>query len=246
MLPTRRSAGCRAPVALNLGKTVRMSTQQSPGESGSAIGGEPVDLGVIHAYPVDAGTDRQAGDRRLSSIVGQIRDGTAVVANDIRSAHRGPKANSRPVPEWIRGLAWMLDDSIPIGGGRHVGLDGVVGFIPGIGDAAGLVASMVVVLAGVGMGVSLPTLTLMLVHVGIDTLVGAVPFLGAVFDLGYKANTRNLSLIERDLADRAGTRRSALKVFVLSAVALFAGWVLFLLALIGGTYLFVRLVARVW
>ncbi len=64
-----------------------------------------------------------------------------------------------------------------------------------------------------------PTLTLMMVHVGIDTIVGAVPFLGAVFDLGYKANTRNLRLIERDLADRAGSRRSAIKVFVLSAVA---------------------------
>lgn len=223
-----------------------MATHPNSGESGSAPAGEPVDLGVIQAYPVPDGSDRPTEDRRLSSVIGRIRDGTAAMADDIRSAHRGPKANSRPVPEWIRGLAWTLDDSIPVGGGRHVGLDGVVGFIPGIGDAAGLVASMVVVLAGVGVGVSLPTLTLMLVHVGIDTVVGMVPFLGAVFDLGYKANTRNLRLIERDLADRAGTRRSALKVFALSAVALFAGSVLFLIALIGGSYLFIRLVTRVW
>ncbi|MCZ7629425.1 MAG: DUF4112 domain-containing protein [Microthrixaceae bacterium] len=169
-----------------------MATHPNSGESGSAPAGEPVDLGVIQADPVPDGSDRPTEDRRLSSVIGRIRDGTAAMADDIRSAHRGPKANSRPVPEWIRGLAWTLDDSIPVGGGRHVGLDGVVGFIPGIGDAAGLVASMVVVLAGVGVGVSLPTLTLMLVHVGIDTVVGMVPFLGAVFDLGYKANTRNL------------------------------------------------------
>ena len=145
----------------------------------------------------------------------------------------------------MRQLAWFLDESIPVGGERRVGVDGVVSFIPGIGDAAGLVASMVVVLAGVGAGVSLPTLTLMMVHVGIDTIVGAVPFLGAVFDLGYKANTRNLRLIERDLADRAGARRSAIKVFVLSVVAIVAGWILFLIALIGSTYLFARLIMRV-
>jgi hypothetical protein len=62
-----------------------------------------------------------------------------------------------------------------------------------------------------------------------------------VFDLGYKANTRNLRLIERDLADRAGARRSAIKVFVLSAAAITGAVLLFLIALIGGTYLFVRL-----
>lgn len=244
--PRSNSARCRAPVVSKLGKTVVMASQPISEGSGSVPPDEPVDLGVIHAHPVPDGPNGPAEGRGLSSIIGQIRDGTAVIAGDVRSAHRGPKANSRPVPEWIRGLAWTLDDSIPVGGGRHVGLDGVVGFIPGIGDAAGLVASMVVVLAGVGVGVSLPTLTLMLVHVGIDTVVGMVPFLGAVFDLGYKANTRNLRLIERDLADRAGTRRSALKVFALSAVALFAGSVLFLIALIGGTYLFYRLVTRVW
>lgn len=211
-------------------------------EPGPGPGDEPVDLGVIHAYPVSEDVDQPIEDRPLPSIVGQVRDGTAGMASDIRSAHRGPKPNSRPVPDWIRSLAWMMDESIPVGGDRRVGVDGVISFIPGIGDAAGLVASMVVVLAGVGAGVSLPTLTLMLVHVGIDTIVGAVPFLGAVFDLGYKANTRNLGLIERDLADRAGTRRSALRVFVLSAVALIAGWALFLIAFLGGTYLFVRLV----
>ena len=219
-----------------------MVTEPTSTQAGSGPGGEPVDLGVIQAHPVPGGPAQPIEDRPLSTIVGQIRDGTAAMASDIRSAHRGPKPNSRPVPEWVRSLAWLMDESLPVGGGRRVGLDGVISFVPGIGDAAGLVASMVVVLAGVGTGVSLPTLTLMMVNVGIDTIVGAVPFLGAVFDLGYKANTRNMGLIERDLADRAGTRRSTLRVFALSIVALIAGWVLFLIALIGGTYLFVRLV----
>ncbi len=115
------------------------------------------------------------------------------MARDILDAHRNPKPNTRPVPDWVRSLAWLLDESIPVGPAAGWVVDGVVSFIPGVGDAAGLVASMVVVLAGVAAGVSLPTLTLMMVHVGIDTIVGSVPFLGAVFDLGYKANTRNLA-----------------------------------------------------
>lgn len=223
---------------------------------------EPIDLGVIVARPVgsseretsagpspdwpppDGHSDVPAPPR--SSVVSGVRLSAAEMFSEIRDAHRGPKANTRPVPRWVRRLAWFLDESIPVGGDRRVGLDGVVSFVPGIGDAAGLVASMVVVLAGVGSGVSLPTLTLMMVHVGIDAIVGAVPFLGAIFDLGYKANTRNLRLIERDLADRAGARRSAIKVFVLSFVAIVAGWILFLIALIGGTYLFARLVVALF
>lgn len=215
---------------------------------------EQPDLGTIRAYPVESPPEVGADDnlfdaeppfeqRPLSDLVGNVTDGASTMVRDIVDVHRFPKPNSRPVPEWVRGLTWLLDESIPVAPGRRVGVDGLVGFVPGIGDAAGLVASMVVVLAGVAAGVSLPTLTLMMVHVGIDTIVGAVPFLGAVFDLGYKANTRNLRLIESDLADRAGARRSAIKVFVLSAVAVTAAALLFLFALIGGTYLFVRLVA---
>ncbi len=207
---------------------------------------EHVDLGVIVAHPVerdspDRGEPAVARSRVVS--VSRLRGGTTQVFSNLVDAHRGPKVNSRPVPGWVRSLAWFLDESIPVGGQRRVGVDGVVSVIPGIGDAAGLVASMVVVLAGVGVGVSLPTLTLMLVHVGIDTIVGTVPFLGAFFDLGYKANTRNLRLIERDLADRAATRRSVLRVFLLSVVAMMVGFLLFLIALIGSVYLFARLLA---
>ena len=232
-----------------------MSDPQSPGGPP-----EPVDLGTIRAHPVGPGppaghdghddgpeADRLPVEQRtLSSLVGEVGSGARRMTRDILDTHRGPKPNNRPVPEWIRSLAWLLDESIPVAPGRRVGVDGVISFVPGVGDAAGLVASMVVVLAGVAAGVSLPTLTLMMVHVGVDTVVGTVPFLGAVFDLGYKSNTRNLRLIERDLADRATARRSALRVFVLSAVAITGAVVLFLFALIGGTYLFVRLVGNLF
>jgi hypothetical protein len=184
--------------------------------------------------------------RSLRSMADQIGRGARTMASDIVEARRGPVPNSRPVPEWVRGLAWLLDDSIPIGGGHRVGVDGVASFVPGVGDAAGLVASMVVVLAGIAAGVSLPTTLHMMLNVGVDTIVGAVPFLGAVFDLAYKSNTRNLRLIEADLHDRAATRRSSIKVFLLSALVISLSVVLFLFAVLGSLYLFYRFLLRVF
>ena len=54
----------------------------------------------------------------------------------------------------------------------------------------------------------------MLLNVGLESLFGLIPFGGAVFDMVYKANDRNVRLIERDLTDRAATRRSSLGVIV--------------------------------
>lgn len=229
---------------------------------------EPVDLGRIVAREVPPSADAEepgAGSteppgagpghdayavpferRSLRSMADQIGRGARAMAGDIVEARRGPVPNSRPVPEWVRGLAWLLDDSIPVGGGYRVGLDGIVSFIPGVGDAAGLVASMVVVLAGIAAGVSLPTTIRMMLHVGVDAIVGAVPFLGALFDLGFKANTRNIGLIEADLQDRAATRRSSIKVFLLSALVIAMAFFLLLFAMFGSIYLFYRLLASLF
>lgn len=184
--------------------------------------------------------------RPLTTLLGGIRQGTSQMARDIFDAHRGPKPNTRDVPDWVRSLAWLLDDSIPVAPGRHVGIDGLMSFVPGIGDAAGLVASVVVVLAGVAAGVTLPTTTLMMINVGLDTIIGAVPFVGALFDLGYKSNTRNLRLIERDLADRAGARRSGIRVIVLTMLVIFLSALLLFVALVGSIYLFARLILRLF
>jgi hypothetical protein len=234
--------------------------------------GEPVDLGTIVAREIPAegstppppgytgaspgptGSERTSTDaspvpferRSLRSLLDQIRRGSSTMASDIVEARKGPVPNSRPVPEWVRGLAWLLDDSIPVGGGHRVGADGVASFIPGVGDAAGLVAGMVVVLAGIAAGVSIPTTLRMMLNVAVDTIVGAVPFLGSMFDLVFKSNTRNLRLIEADLADRAATRRSSIKVFLLSALVIAMSVFLFLFAVLGSLYLFYRFLLRVF
>jgi hypothetical protein len=93
-------------------------------------------------------------------------------------------------------LAWLLDNSIniPIVNYR-IGLDAVIGLVPGIGDIAGLVLSSYIIVQAVRLGVPGATILRMMANVGIETLLGTVPLLGDVFDATYKANVRNVRLL---------------------------------------------------
>jgi hypothetical protein len=69
--------------------------------------------------------------------------------------------------------------------------------------------------------VSIPTIVRMMLNVGLETLVGLVPFAGALFDMAYKANERNVALIEADLADRKATKRSSLAILGVTLAVMF-------------------------
>jgi hypothetical protein len=146
----------------------------------------------------------------------------------------------------VRGLAWVLDDAVevPGTGGRRIGIDGFITLVPGIGDAVGLGLSMVVVTAGVVAGVSIPTVLRMLVNVAFEGVVGLIPFGGAVFDMAYKANDRNVRLIEADLADRRGTRRSSLAILAVLVMTSVLGFLMMVAVTVFGIAVFVWLVWR--
>ena len=97
-------------------------------------------------------------------------------------------------------LARLLDTQWRIPGtAMRFGVDPLVGLIPGLGDvAAGLVSAYIVVLAA---RLKLPNRVLarMAGNVAIDVVFGSVPLLGSIFDLFYKANRRNLRLLQRHL-----------------------------------------------
>jgi hypothetical protein len=112
--------------------------------------------------------------------------------------------------ERLRRLAVLLDDSIPIPGTHfRIGVESIIGLIPGAGDLAGGAFSLYILLQAARMGVPRPLLVRMGTNLVIDVVVGAVPVLGDLFDAGFKANLRNLALLERH-ADRpvASTRSS--------------------------------------
>ena len=97
-------------------------------------------------------------------------------------------------------LSRVLDTWFRVPGTNiRFGLDGIVGFIPGIGDALGGLASCIIVVAAYFRGAPLVTIARMVANVGVEVVVGMVPFLGNLFDIGWRANRRNYHLLERTL-----------------------------------------------
>ena len=109
----------------------------------------------------------------------------------------------------VRNLARLLDTSIPLPGGFRVGWDAVLGFIPGLGDGAGALLSTYIVLQAVRLGASREVLVRMVGNVALEALMGTVPLLGDVFDAAFKANVRNVRLLEEHLATPDTTRRAS-------------------------------------
>ena len=115
----------------------------------------------------------------------------------------------------------------------RIGLDAVIGLLPGVGDAVGGAVSTWFLLTAARLGAPPAVLARMGLNVAIDALFGAIPLLGDLFDIGWKANVRNLALLEAHLTDPARTRRrsawalgavAGTLVLVLGSIAAFALW----------------------
>src|SRR5580658_1010102 len=99
-------------------------------------------------------------------------------------------------------LSHVLDDFIRIPGTSiRFGLDGIVGVIPGIGDFIGGIASCIIIIAAWVRGVSYPVVARMVANVGIEVLVGAIPVVGDMFDIAWRANRRNYALLTGSLEE---------------------------------------------
>lgn len=93
----------------------------------------------------------------------------------------------------IEKIAWLMDKSIPIGGYR-VGLDPILGLIPGVGDLVTGAVSAILIVQAHRTGISRAVVLRMIANVGIDTALGAIPLVGDIFDFAWKANSKNLDL----------------------------------------------------
>ncbi len=119
-------------------------------------------------------------------------------------------ATTRKRLERVRRYAWLLDESIRVPFTQiRVGLESLIGLVPVIGDAAGLVLGLSVIVAGARVGVSSSTVARMLLNLGVEAVIGVVPILGDLFDFVWKANKRNVELIERSLEQPEAARRSS-------------------------------------
>ena len=100
-----------------------------------------------------------------------------------------------------------MDRSIPIGGGYSIGLDPIIGLIPGIGDLIGTAVSGFIIYQAQRAGIPKSTVMRMMINVGVDAAVGAIPFLGDLFDFAFKANQKNLQLYRDSMWGTRDTRR---------------------------------------
>ena len=125
----------------------------------------------------------------------------------------------------LRRLGYLLDNSIPIPGtGFRVGLEALAGLVPGVGDLVGGGFSLYIILQAARMGVPASLLTRMGWNLLVDVVVGAIPFLGDLFDAGFKANLRNLALLDRHVQAPTRSRRAS-RLFV-AGLAVVLGLVL--------------------
>ncbi len=122
---------------------------------------------------------------------------------------------------WFRRVADLLDSRFRIPGTSiRFGLDPILSLIPGVGDLASPVFAVALLAQAIYQGVPRVIMLRMLLNALIDALIGAVPLAGAVGDLFYRANLRNLALLERHAHPGVAPTRAD-RTFVLVAAAVF-------------------------
>ncbi len=111
---------------------------------------------------------------------------------------RNEPADPAVVRERLTRMATVLDSAIAIPGTRlRLGLDPVIGLIPGIGDAIGLLLGLWMLWQARSVKAPADVQLKMLGNLGIEAVLGAVPLLGDAFDLVWQANQRNRHLLLR-------------------------------------------------
>jgi Domain of unknown function (DUF4112) len=138
----------------------------------------------------------------------------------------------------LRRFAWLLDEAFAIPGtNQRVGLDALLGLIPGVGDTLGALLSTYIIIEAARRGASPWTVSRMLGNVAVETIIGVIPIAGDLFDVVWKANLRNLDLLGATLArdepprDPRGVLRLAILLIAGAMLALVIGTALLTVAL---------------
>ena len=140
--------------------------------------------------------------------------------------HSVETKEAHEVRERLRKLAWLFDSSIPIPGTRiTVGLDALIGLIPVLGDLIGVAMSSFILAEANRLGAPRSVLWRMAGNVGIEGLVGMVPFAGDIVDAAFKANQRNVKLLDAWYQNPGKTERASrwFGVLLVAMAVLFLG-----------------------
>lgn len=137
----------------------------------------------------------------------------------------GGTLKRQPLPEQrdeiSEKIAWITEGFFKIGPYR-VGLDPIIGLVPGAGDLVTALAAVVIVQRGIALGIPKGAIARMTLNVVIDAVVGSIPFLGDLFDFAFKANTKNLRILRESMRGERRAGRDWLFVGAVMAVLLAA------------------------
>ncbi len=142
---------------------------------------------------------------------------------------------------FARLIAQILDRSIRVPGTDfRVGLDPIIGLIPGVGDAVASLAGSMMLFLAAQLQVPKIVLVRMSVNIALNGMVGAIPLIGDLFSVWFQSNVRNVALLERHMASTGRESTFGDWVFVLGLLAV-------IISLFVGTFMtVVWLASMVW
>ena len=153
-----------------------------------------------------------------------------------------PKAGD-PRTAALRRLTWLLDDAVRLPLGFRVGLDALIGLIPGLGDLLGGAAAAYGLGLAWQLGAPPVILARMVFNASIDTLLGIIPLLGDLWDIGFASHRRNLAILEHWLAEPDHAVRRSTVALVLAVTVLM---LVLATAFALGVWLVIWLVGKFW
>lgn len=105
-------------------------------------------------------------------------------------------AQHEPVLTRLRWLSELFDDRFRlIGTNKRFGFDGILGLIPGVGDATTTLVSLYLAAEGWRLGMPKMTMLRMMFNIVTDMVLGAIPLIGDLFDFAWRANRKNTQLV---------------------------------------------------
>lgn len=128
----------------------------------------------------------------------------------------------------LENLAMLMDNSIPLPGLKtRVGIDPLIGLLPWFGDAIGALISSYIIAAAARLGAPKAVLIKMAFNVTMDAFIGAIPGIGDLFDFAWKANSRNVRLLEHYVEQPHRTAVTS-RLFVVALSLLLIGTIVFI------------------
>lgn len=135
----------------------------------------------------------------------------------------------------VESLAKLMDSQFRLPGTNfRFGLDAVIGLIPGVGDFSAFLVSAYLIVVMANNGASGYVMARMILNVLIDVVIGSIPFVGDILDFGFKANTKNVALMQKHYREgkyKGGAWKVVipvlLLVFIVMSAIVYASWKLF-------------------